>query len=438
MQNKLRNSSLFTKHRKRKLRVAFLIAERFPEPVGSFLLDQITSFIDQGIDISVFALAKKENAEHENIKKYNVLERTTFLNVPKNEFVRLLDSIPILIKGLFNNPIKVLKSFNIKRYGKMALTLNFLYWYSALPKLKEDFDIIHCHFGPVGLMGLYLKDIGIKGKLVVSFYGSDIGNYPKKVGKEEVYIPLFKAGDVFIANSGIIKKRLIKHGCHEDKIAQIIPVAIRDNKFKPSKTMKKPKEYIRILTIARLMEEKGHKYAIQAIAELVQKNCRNIKYIIVGDGPEKRYLENLVLELGIKKYVEFLGRVDDKEIIEQYKMAHIFILPSIHATKYFSEEGQGMVNQEAQLMELPIISTNVGGIPEGMLDGKSGFIVPEKDSSSIANKIEILINNPLLRKKMGKEGRKFVKVRYSPEKMAHDTIKVYEDILKDEQNGIMR
>jgi colanic acid/amylovoran biosynthesis glycosyltransferase len=412
-------------HQRKKLRVAFLIAERFPEPVGSFLLDQITSFIDMGIDVKVFVLHKKENAEHENIKKYKVLERTTFLNVPRRKLIRFFDSIPILARGLFYDPIKVLKSFNIKRYGKMALTLNFLYWYNELPKLKEEFDIIHCHFGVVGLMGLYLKDIGMKGKLVTSFYGSDIGNYPKKNG-EDVYIPLFKTGDIFIANSNSVKERLLQYGCPEDKISKIIPLAIRSDKFKPSKTIKKPKKYFRILTVARLMEEKGHKYSIKAIAELVKKNYYNIKYIIVGDGPERQYLENLVSELGINKYVKFLGRLSDKEMVKQYKMAHIFVLPSVHATEYFSEEGQGVVNQEAQLMELPVISTNVGGIPEGLLDGRSGFIVPEKNSNIIAEKIEVLINNSLLRKKMGLVGRKFVMNKYSTKKMVSDVIKIYD------------
>ena len=113
---------------KKKIKVAFLIAERFQESVGSFLLDQITGLIDLGIDIKIFALSKKQDAKHENIEKYNILEKTTFLNVPRSEFIRLFDSIPILTKGIFNNPIKVLKSFNTKRYGKMALTLNFLYW----------------------------------------------------------------------------------------------------------------------------------------------------------------------------------------------------------------------------------------------------------------------------------------------------------------------
>lgn len=415
--------------RKKELKVAFLIAERFPEPIGSFLLDQITSFIEKGINIKVFVLHKKESAEHENIKKYNVLERTAFLNVPKKEYVRFFDALPILVRGLFTNPIKVLKSFNVKRYGKMALTLNFLYWYNALPKLQQEFDIIHCHFGVVGLMGLYLKDIGLKGKLVTSFYGSDIANYPKKVG-EEVYVPLFKTGDIFIANSNTVKKNLMKYGCPEEKIANIIPVAIKSDKFVPSGKSKKPKDYIRILTVGRLMEEKGHIYALEAIAEIVKRNYHKIKYVIVGDGPEREKLQDLVSKLQIERYVDFLGRVDDKEIIEQYKMAHIFILPSIHATKYFSEEGQGMVNQEAQLMELPVISTNVGGIPEGMLDGKSGFVVPEKNSNAIAEKIEVLINNPPLREKMGKEGRKFVKSRYAPEKMAEDLIEVYKNILK--------
>lgn len=172
-------------------------------------------------------------------------------------------------------------------------------------------------------------------------------------------------------------------------------------------------------------KEKGHKYALEAISHVAKKH-KNIKYTILSNGPLREDLERYAKELAIENLVEFKGRVSDEEMVASYNNADVFLSPSIRAS-YGSEEGMGMVNQEAQLMELPVISTDIGGIPEGLKDKITGFVVPEKDSKKIAEKINFLIENTSKRRKMGKEGRKFVLQTFGPEKMISDLIKVYKN-----------
>jgi colanic acid/amylovoran biosynthesis glycosyltransferase len=75
-------------------------------------------------------------------------------------------------------------------------------------------------------------------------------------------------------------------------------------------------------------------------------------------------------------------------------------------------EGQGLVLQEAQALGLPVVSTLHNGIPEGVLNGKSGFLVPEKNSKSLAERIIALLQDKELRQKMGETGRQFVREKY--------------------------
>lgn len=408
-----------------KIKVAFLIAEPFPELIGTFLQDQVIGLINEGVDVTVFALGKKPNHKpNSDFLKYNLFNKTHYINVPCNKWIRISKAIPIIFRSLFRNPISVFKSFNTKKYGKMALTLNLLFCYDYFSRINEEFDILHTHFGQIGLIGSYLKEVKVTKKLVASFYGGDVIKYPKDNG-EDIYKPLFNNADRLTGNTEFIKKKLESLGCDKEK-TEVILIAFNPSKFYPRKNYTKVEKPIRIITIGRLIEEKGHKYTIAAFAKLCKK-YKNIEYVIVGSGPLKDELINQASQLGIKDKVKFLGRVDDDEILKQYQESHIFVLSSVKAS-YGSEEGQGMTNQESQLVELPVISTNIGGIPEGILEDKTGFIVPEKNEDLLAEKLDILVKNPKMRIEMGKAGRKFVEEKYSHKKIINSMIEMYKKI----------
>lgn len=404
------------------MRIAFIVDE-FPTLSETFILNQITAFLDMGHDVQIFAgFNPEEKKVHRDVEKYQLMKRVHYFNMPNSKIKRVLKAIFLVIANSYKSPINIVRSLNIFKYGKTALSLRLLY--SLIPFLNKIFDIIHCHFGPNGIIGVYLKEIGIPGKYVTSFHGYDVNSYPKIAG-EDVYNNLFKNGDIFTANTNFTKQQLIKLRCNEEKIV-ILPVGLRIDRFKFSTRVIQLGDPIKILTVGRLVEKKGHEYAIKTIAKIINKH-KNIIYIIAGDGPLRNKLEFLVSELEIQNYVEFLGSVEQDEVLKLYQKAHIFVLPSVTASNA-DREGQALVVQEAQAVGLPIISTLHNGIPEGVLDGESGFLVPEKDVDALAERIEYLIKHPEIWPEMGRCGREFVEKHYDIQKLNQRLVEIYQNV----------
>lgn len=404
------------------MKIAFILSG-FPVLSETFILNQITGLIDLGHEVKIFAQYNpKDKKIYSEVDKYNLMGRVHYFNVPNNKVERIMKSLFIIIKNFHKSPITILNSLNLFKYGKLALSLNLLY--IVVPFLNKQFDIIHSHFGPNGNIGIKLKEIGIPGKYVTSFHGYDANSYPKIKGKN-IYNYLFNKGDLFIANTNFTKHQLINIGCDEKKVV-ILPVGLRIDRFKFATKKIKKNDFIKILTIGRLVEKKGHKYIIEAIAKIIQKN-KGVQYIIAGDGPLRSELKALVKNLNLEKYIKFLGAVDQDKALEIYQQSHIFVLPSITA-KNEDREGQALVIQEAQAMGLPVISTLHNGIPEGVIDGRSGFLVPEKDVNALVEKLGYLIEHPEIWPAMGKCGREFVEKKYNIQELNNQLVRIYQKL----------
>jgi len=355
------------------------------------------------------------------------MRRVHYFNMPHNKVKRILKAIFLIIKNFHEAPLKILKSLDIFRYGKTALSLKLLYVLIPFLDEGEKFDIIHCHFGLNGIIGAYLKEIGINGKLVTTFHGYDMSSFIINNGND-VYNKLFINGNLFLPISNYWRKKLIRLGCNEKKTI-VHRMGNNLEKFKFSERRKKPGESIEVLTVGRLIEKKGHEYAIKAIAKIVRK-YRNIEYIIAGDGPLRSKLEDLVSELGIESYIKFLGAVEQNEVLKLYYESHIFVLPSVTASNG-DQEGIPVVLMEAQATGLPVISTYHTGIPEVVLDGKSGFLVPEKDVDALAERLEYLIEHPELWPDMGRYGRKFVEEKHDIKKLNQKLVEIYQNLIEE-------
>jgi colanic acid/amylovoran biosynthesis glycosyltransferase len=180
-------------------------------------------------------------------------------------------------------------------------------------------------------------------------------------------------------------------GCPENKIYKL-PVGLEISQYNFYERKLTAGEKVKIITVGRLVEKKGIEYGIKAIAKVVEKNPE-VVYTIVGDGVLRNSLENLILELGIAENIKLVGWMTQEQVRHLYAVSHIFMLPSVTAANE-DREGQALVLQEAQAMGLPVLSTLHNGIPEGLLDGKSGFLVPEKDVEALAEKLNYLIDRP--------------------------------------------
>ncbi len=172
--------------------------------------------------------------------------------------------------------------------------------------------------------------------------------------------------------------------------------------------------------VARLITRKGLAYLIKALVKVIRIHPQTRLWVI---GPDEhglgQELRELVQSLGLGSHVEFLGfRADIPQLLRQID---VFILPSFH-------EGFGLVLLEAMREGKPIVATAVGPIPEIVLDGVTGFLVPPRDSEDLADRILTLLNDGDLRKRMGEAGKKRWNENFTIETMVRSTEAIYETL----------
>jgi colanic acid/amylovoran biosynthesis glycosyltransferase len=268
-----------------------------------------------------------------------------------------------------------------------------------------------------------MKEIGIDGKVITTFHGYDMSAFVKKQGRD-VYRGLFSTGDLFMPISDHWKNKLIEMGCQAQKVI-VHRMGINLGSFRFSE--RKPGGTIKILSVGRLTEKKGHEYAIKAIKKL-SKDINNIEYIIAGDGPLKKKLQKMVSGLDIKDKTKFLGPVSQKSVRQLYEQAHIFLHPSVTADNG-DQEGIPVVLMEAMATGLPVISTLHSGIPELVEDGVSGFLVLEKDEEALVGKMKFVIEHPEKWAEIGSWARKTVEERYNIVKLNKELTHMYGNLL---------
>lgn len=401
-----------------------VIVSTFPKLSETFILNQITGLMDMGHNVTIFAeYRRKEEKVHSDVLKYGLLDRTFYFVTPEEKLKRTLSGLKLLASNIGKAPADVLKSINFLCYGKKALSLKILHLLA--PFIGRRFDIIHSHFGLNGALAIYLKLLGVKGRYITSFHGYDVNSLPFKAAPG-YYGLLFRHGDLFIANTGFTKKRVIELGCDEKRLITL-PVGMDLHKIRFRKRSIKPGETVRLLTIGRLVEKKGHEYGLRAVRMLASDGLK-VRYTIAGDGPERERLKGLARTLELSKHVEFLCGVNDREAASLYDDCHIFLLPSVTA-KDHDREGQALVLQEAQAAGIPVVSTWHNGIPEGVLDGVTGYLCHERDATALAERIGFLAQNHGLWVKMGEEGRRFVEGKYDIRRINTELANIYSGLI---------
>jgi colanic acid/amylovoran biosynthesis glycosyltransferase len=156
---------------------------------------------------------------------------------------------------------------------------------------------------------------------------------------------------------------------------------------------------------------------------LQHRNRIVFKAVIIGEGPLFPDLKDSIENEGLTGKVLLAGGKTQEETREDLNESDIFILPGIEFNGL--AEAQGLVIQEAQAMELPVLVSDAGGMAEGVLEGITGYVLPQRDVDAFVDKIEYLATNPSIRKQMGSAGRKFVEENYDSELLAQKLIHLY-------------
>lgn len=200
----------------------------------------------------------------------------------------------------------------------------------------------------------------------------------------------------------------------DHKRVHVIPMGVDLKKrFVPAKS-RRNKDYL--LFVGRLVEKKGLRYLIDALPLVLQRYPQaNLR--IAGDGPERRKLEFKCAELGITDRVMFLGAVRYNLLPELYRTSDVVVFPSIIA-EGGDQEGFGLVLVEALGCECATVTTDLPAMKDIITHGKTGIVVPQQNVEKLAEKIIRLLDDPVFRRSLGKEGRRFVLERYDWNRIA--------------------
>ncbi|WML46106.1 glycosyltransferase [Neobacillus sp. PS3-40] len=289
----------------------------------------------------------------------------------------------------------------------------------ALKKVLKQFkpDILHAH---------YVSSYGFIGALAnyhtfyVSVWGRDIFQFPQQgnLNRRIVDFTLKKA-DVICSTSHVMAKETNKY---TDKKIYITPFGVDLAKFKPVGGMKTGETFT-LGTVKALSDKYGIADLIHAFAT-IHKSYPTSNLLIVGDGPQRAEYEELTRTLGIDAITTFTGRVLNDKVPEYINKMDIFAVPSTEDSESF-----GVAAVESMACGIPVVVSNVGGLPEVVLEGKTGFVVEKENPSQLADAFIKLLEDPELRRKMGLNGIEHVKENYNWLDNANGMLNLYEETL---------
>ncbi|UCE85641.1 MAG: glycosyltransferase [Deltaproteobacteria bacterium] len=415
------------------MRIALLVNE-FPAASETFVLDHVCALIERGHRVDVFPERPYAPPAviHPELAAYACLDRSHFPPpMPSARVARALAGARLVFSSGAVHAASMFRSVNPLAYGRQGPSLALLFRQVPFHG-SEPYDVVHCHHGPVGVVGANLLRLGVlRGRLVVTFHGFDANVVPR-IGGADVYTRLFRKADLITVNSEFLRGRLRALGAPEDRLARL-PMGVDPAAFAPASTLRAADpgrstgDEIRLLSVARLVEEKGIAFALRAVARLAPR-FPGLRYQVIGEGPLRGSLERLARQLGISDRVVWLGALPRDRVRAYYADAHLFALPGVRA-RNGAEESQGLALIEAQASGLAVVASDVGGIPESLRNGRTGFLVPERDVEALAERIAALIRRPGLRAAMGRAGRAFARRHFDRNVLVDRLVSLYEEVV---------
>jgi glycosyltransferase involved in cell wall biosynthesis len=333
-----------------------------------------------------------------------------------------LFSLPKRIRSKGTDQL-VFDTFNIEQFignsiiDKYVQTYKDYLWWANM-RLKKSYDLIHAHH-PIA--ALAMKSIFPDTPVIITIHSS----YEKELilngriqpgGIEEkfltcIYGELEAKLDRIVTVSHSFRQYLANFVRYPDRIV-VIPNGFDEKRFRPSHH---DNAVPQLITVCRLIPAKGLDVLLQACSEL-KKRGHNYVLHMIGDGPIREELEKQAIELNIYEETIFYGYMLHPE--EFMPFFDIFVLPS-------RAEAFGSVFAEAALCWLALVGTNVGGIAEQIEDGKNGLLVPVDDVNALADALERMVVDPMLRATLAKAAREKAKKTYSLNRVIQQMKQMY-------------
>ena len=427
------------------MRVAVWV-KRFPNLYETFILNQILHLREAGIQIDVIATERADYPsvetrlaaagmaiggvtsgsarirsanEHESARDQVIYETS----LPHPTFRRLSSASVNLAPYYFHRPRLL---YQIYRHAGQANQGPLRMASAAAAFLnKRHYDLVHCQFGHFGLLAVALRNAGVfRCPIVTSFRGYDL--YTEINEKQIDYAPLFTSGEAFAPVCEAFSNKLQTLGCPQHKINVIhSPIDCSEFHFQPR--FPESNRPIELLSIGRLTPKKGFQFAIQAVRQLMDNGFQP-HYSILGEGPYRRELEELIASLRLGEHVSLRGWIPHSEAINVLRSSHIFLQPS---TRTAEGDMDGIPNalKEAMATGMPVVATHHSGIPELVEDRVSGFLVPEGNVDALVQRLTQLLRDPRSWQPIGRAARERVLNQFDVQPVTTSLIELYDSVL---------
>ncbi len=244
------------------------------------------------------------------------------------------------------------------------------------------------------------------GRKLFGFWGKKVVAISEAVREHLVNDLKVKKEDIYLIHNGIDIKKFEGPVTEKEKKAYKSRIGLKDGPV--------------IGIIARLSPVKGHRFLLAAMKDVLKKQPQ-AQLLIIGDGPSKKELIELVFELGLSSCVFMEESTIDTRLA--LSVMDIFVLPSI-------QEGLGLSAMEAMVAGKPVIGSNVGGVYSLIKDGQTGLLVPPKDALALSGAILKLLDDKELAGRMVKSARKLIEDKFSLEQMVKKIESLYLEVVE--------
>jgi glycosyltransferase involved in cell wall biosynthesis len=372
------------------------VLRMFPQISETFIANEMLGLEGWGVPFRLFSYRKpREQVNHECVR-------------------RIQTPTEYLVDPLWRHPLTLIRAsgaayrLDPKAYRR---TLQYVLAHSLRRRKANDFQRLlqaaclaqlvtaggvrhlHAHFarGATEVAALVSMMTGLPFSLTAhagDIYTARPDDLREKISAAQFVVTCTRTNQVYLqglVNEGERDKiRLIYHGVDLQKFS-----------FATAARVARPPL---VLAAGRLVEKKGLRYLLEA-CRILKERGYSFRCLIVGEGPERGRLENLVKTLGLESIVELPGSCNQEELLTFYRQANVFVLP---CTVVDNGDRDGIPNVilEAMAVGLPVIATPVSGIPEVIQDGYSGLLSPERDSQALASAIARMLEEPSLREQL--------------------------------------
>jgi glycosyltransferase involved in cell wall biosynthesis len=324
----------------------------------------------------------------------------------------------------------IYKVGDLKGKNGNKLKLKFQKWvaYRTMQNIKiNEIDIAYIDYATSAVLLFdYLIKQGIP--FIVHVHGYDITTTLNNDYFRQLLSRVFSNAKCIIAASHYMKRRLILLGCPEEKI-RVIRYGVDNKRITPIPWEDRKLLNPSIIFLGRLTEKKNPLALLHAL-KIVKISIPNILLTIIGDGELKEITVQTIRQLGLVNNVKMMGLLTREDSFPIINKHWVYAQHSVTGTDG-NTEGFAISLAEAALHELPVVSTVHNGITENVIDGKTGFLVPEYDFEEMALKLIFLLKNPSVAEKMGIEGRKHITNLCDPQKRIHEINKIIESIVEN-------